>query len=175
MGKRAASLQPGCITVCLDRPVDSKPGVLCSIENIVANQKHVVDGLKSPAAKKQRCLELEQDPAAPKPLDVSFVFSKARSLLRQPPPGADDAPIGREKQSKQLEDLVTSFSNGSSGKSVYVSGLPGTGERQKYQQHMIVAVILDQQQCACCLQRMLSRPQLRKALLVHCLHTTPGT
>ncbi|KAF6252575.1 hypothetical protein COO60DRAFT_1672110 [Scenedesmus sp. NREL 46B-D3] len=127
MGKRAASLQPGCITVCLDRPVDSKPGVLCSIENIVANQKHVVDGLKSPAAKKQRCLELEQDPAAPKPLDVSFVFSKARSLLRQPPAGADDAPIGREKQSKQLEDLVTSFSIGSSGKSVYVSGLPGTG------------------------------------------------
>jgi hypothetical protein len=133
MGKRAASLQPVCFTACLDvdPPLESKPGVLCSIENVVSGQNHYPEGLKSPVAKKQRCLELDQDPAAPKALDVSFVFSKARSLLRQPPPGTDDAPIGREKQSQQLEDIFTSFVEGSSGKSVYVSGLPGTGEQQQ--------------------------------------------
>ncbi|WIA15310.1 hypothetical protein OEZ85_001977 [Tetradesmus obliquus] len=129
MGKRAASLQPVCFTACLDvdQPVESHAGVLCSIENVVAGKKHLPEGLKSPSAKKQRCLELDQNPA-PKPLDASFVFSKARNVLRQPPPGAEDAPIGREKQSKQLDDIITSFVESSSGKSVYVSGLPGTGK-----------------------------------------------
>jgi hypothetical protein len=173
MGKRAASLQPVCFTACLDvdLPVDSQPGVLCSIENVVAGQKHHPEGLKSPAAKKQRCLELDQNTAVPKPLDASFVFSKARSLLRQPPPGADDTPIGREKQSKQLEDIVTSFMGSSSGNSVYVSGLPGTGEQQPSPKPLFASSCC---LCEAAMRELDMQPVSTSACLQHCYYPCIG-
>lgn len=171
MGKRAASLQPVCFTACLDvdQPVESHAGVLCSIENVVAGKKHLPEGLKSPSAKKQRCLELDQNPA-PKPLDASFVFSKARNVLRQPPPGAEDAPIGREKQSKQLDDIVTSFVESSSGKSVYVSGLPGTGEQQQSNSKQAKPSVICCKSISSCIHARhtaCASLQLAVALLVH--------
>lgn len=132
MGKRSAALLPVASSMAridVDRCL-GKPGVLCSIENVVASHHPFREGLKSPVAKKQRCLELNQTPATAAPLDVSCLFSQARTLLRQPPACTSDAPIGREQQSKQIQGAVQSFVESGCGKSVYISGLPGTGEER---------------------------------------------
>eukprot|EP00775_Hariotina_reticulata_P008574 gene8574-8756_t len=97
--------------------------VLCSIENIVVHEAQTPsEGVRSPMSKKQRPTEQ----ANATPWDADFLFAKARSVLRQPPNDTSEAPIGREQQASLLQKAICSFADTGRGKSVYVSGLPGT-------------------------------------------------
>lgn len=120
-----------CTTAFVD--VDqhrASKGVLSSIENILLSPKHAHAEAKSPAAKKQRCLELDQAAQEVKRLDVSSLFAQARTVLREPPTSAVQPPIGREQQSQTLVTAVHEFVGSGTGKSLYVSGLPGTGKHK---------------------------------------------
>lgn len=128
MGKRSMCSDAGCTTACVDiDQLRARKGVLCAIENMATSPKRPLDHAKSPSAKKQRCLELGPGADGTARLDVSCLFVQARNVLRQPPSGAVEPPIGREEHDQVLVKEVDDFVASGVGKSVYVSGLPGTG------------------------------------------------
>lgn len=129
-----AQLASAVASACLEVPLNGRapaaatshqPTVLGAIENLPA-ATHLI---RSPQIKKQRQLQDAQQQQGPPPLDAAALFAQARALLRQLPSGAtQQAPSGREAQYRQLQEVLQDFADIGNGSSLYVSGLPGTGE-----------------------------------------------
>lgn len=129
MSRRQSVIDTVCTAahVGVDQHRASK-GVLCSIENTMDSPKRALSRLNSPLTKKQRRILIDQGAEEAKRLDVSSLFSQARSVLRQPPSGSHQPPIGRQQQSQLLVNAVQDFVVSGTGRSLYISGLPGTGK-----------------------------------------------
>lgn len=155
-----------CASSCLDllpsHHCAADQPILCSIENLPTSGAQE-QAFKLPSNKKQ--CRLGADQGLPNPqADASSLFAQARALLRQPfcP---SEAPIGREQEFETLTEAFEEFRNSSTaGSSIFVSGLPGTGEcgvicardqgggHQHWQLHVLSGsvVLISLPSCAVC-------------------------
>lgn len=115
-----------CAASCLDvlpsqvhRAADQP--VLGSIENLPAAH---LDALRLNSNKTQCRLGVDQ---SIKPVSSTSLFAQARAVLRHPSCNDSQAPVGRKQEFAALKECFEEFSSSGCGRSVYVSGLPGTG------------------------------------------------